>query len=164
MRISTTLALLAAFTAGFAMLTPTIGALDIGCTETTEVTTLPAGTSTLFTPPGADVLGWTPECVIVDNGSTLTFTQRDAIGHGVLIPDCIVDGLGLMDLRNVPTTTLTLSYDAESSIVTAFGAGPSGEGEFACEGIGLLGEGTLTIDYICEFHGAGMPGKIVLEL
>lgn len=156
MRISTKLVVLATLTAGLAMFAPSIGALDIGCQRTTDVTTLPAGTSSLFTPPGADVLGWTPECVIIDAGQTVTFTQRDAITHGAKRTGCF----DLGDMRIGGTQSLKVLGFGEEGVLMI-----EENGIFdICENVGIVGEGSLVIDYWCRFHGPAMPGKIVVEL
>lgn len=157
MRGSRTLVVLFVMGSGAIALSPATSALDVGCQRLTDVSTLPAGSSTLFTPPGADALGWTPECVIIENGQTVTFSQRDAIGHGVET-GCF--RLGRMSVVSTPVTTLKVDRDAETSIVYTEENGELG----FCEQLGVVGVGTLTIDYWCEVHGKAMPGKIIVEL
>ena len=155
MKYSTIILTAALAMTGLAALTPAVGALDVGCQRVTDVSTVPAGTSTLFTPSGADVLGWTPECIVVSDNALITFAQRDVIGHGV---ETACFEMPTMSLGEV--TTLRLSLDAESGLVFTEENGTPG----FCEGLGIEGDGTLTVDYWCKVHGKAMPGKIVVEL
>lgn len=165
MRLTSTVLIVALVSGGFAMLVPAVGALDVGCTRAdasgvAQVTTLPAGTSTLVTPPGADVLGWTPECVIIPNGGSVIFTQRDAIDHGVVNDDCGIM-LGRMSVSPTDakpdTTSLKLDIDLDGlALLTLNGADTS-----ECT---LVGDDQIEIAYYCEVHGPAMPGKIIVEL
>lgn len=171
MRVTTTLAAIGILSAAFMFLAPAVGALDIGCVRadangSIEVTTLPAGSATLFTPPGSDVTGWTPECVIIPNGGLVTFAQRDAIGHGVISDNECID-LGVMS--TVGGTPAAPSSSAVTSLKVDFDP---------MEGLAFLTqngdelnlcsfevqENVLLIPYHCIIHGQGMPGTIKVEL
>ena len=157
MRITRALFALATMTAGLAYAAPSIAAFDVGCQRATDVSTLPGGASTRLTPSGADALGWTPECIIIQNGQTVTFTQRDLAGHGVMT-DCF--RLGTMDLVARPATTLKIEHDEVAGLLyTRENGRPD-----LCDGLAVVGDGTLTIDYWCDLHGKEMPGRIVVEI
>ena len=164
MRIKSTITVMALLGSVLTVLAPAVGALDIGCIRAdasghVDVTTVPAGTASLFTPPGADVTGWTPECVIIPNGGTVTFTQRDAIGHGVQTEDeCIM--LGVMSTLGArSTTSLMVEFDPSES--TAFLMQNGDEPNFCSF---EEQDGVVVIPYFCEIHGPGMPGVIKVEL
>lgn len=171
MRISSTLVTITLVTLGTAMVLPAVGALDIGCVRAdarghVDVTTLPAGTATLFTPPGADVTGWTPECVIIPNGGDITWTQRDAIGHSAVSDAECFSFPAMSALGGTPAsaaraqTTLKLDFIADEGIAYTTS---NGEDIGACTQFTVEGN-TLVIPYHCIIHGAGMPGKIIVEL
>jgi plastocyanin len=173
MRISIGIVTVSLLATSLAVLAPAVGALDLGCARgdangDIEVTTLPAGSATLFTPPGSDVTGWTPECVIIPNGGTVTFVQRDAIGHGVVSDASGCVELGVMSvLGGTPATespgvtTLTIEFDALEGVAYALQNGNSD--------IRMCSEleqrdNVLLIPYHCAIHGPGMPGLIKVEL
>lgn len=141
---------------------PLVGALDIGCQRAdesgvAEVTALPAGSTTLFTPKGADVLGWTPECVIIPNGGTVIFTQRDAIGHGAIRTGCFE--LGVMSATARAQTSLAIDFQPGLGFALTQENGAEGE----CADL-VVEDERVVIDYWCSIHGTGMPGRIIVEI
>lgn len=165
MRITTTIVTLLVMGSVLTTIAPAVGALDIGCIRAdadghVDVTSVPAGTVSAFTPTALDVTSWTPACVIIPLGGSVTFTQRDAISHGVLSNnECIK--LGLM--RPLGTTSLEVAelVEDEEGRLSARLDQNGGELNF-CEF--PIVDNVMTIDYYCEFHGPGMAGVVKVEL
>lgn len=146
-----------------AMFVPSAGALDVGCQEM-------GSTGAIVAPPGAGFgVGWAPDCIIIDNGSTVNFGQVDAIGHRALMEGCF-------HTASLLTSPRAVALSFEDGLLTANGAECDQSSLAQREGCGIgcgtgpelpvveMGEGQATLWYICSVHGPGMLGRIIVNL
>lgn len=158
-KFTTTSVVLAAI--GLTAMVPAGMALDLGCdTGLTNVIAPPAGA---FGP------NWSPDCIVLVNGGTVTFTQADGIPHGatdVAAPRATA----CWDLGNMlagQSTSARIVYDADFGEVLFYQNGAAAPR--VCEvaenpNFNFNAEGDLEIAYWCGIHQGAMPGTIVLDI
>lgn len=156
MKTTTTMITLALVCAGLATLMPAVGAVDIGCQRADA-----SGAATVVGTPAGPFTNWTPTCVIIPNGGTVTWRTADFFPHGAAD---VTTGCFLFDpLTAGESQSATLAF-ADGQIVsdrlTQDGEASSTECGSELE---VAGNGTLTVAYECVIHGAIMSAQIIIE-
>lgn len=136
--------------------------------------------NTIFALGLAVGLNWSPDCITVTNGETITWTAADA--EPVHAPRLSAKGLGCWDGEGglvAPTDTdaLGLSWDGArlQAHLVSHRTTVDVARDFACDpadpathGISLVtdenGREVVEVLYQCILHGAGMEGKIRIKL
>ncbi len=147
------------------------GAIDMGCGQ-------PAQTAIMYAPPGAGEasLAWAPDCVQVIAGptnakaATITFTNLDAVFHTPVAAGCFITA----QVDPARTTTLDLKM-IDGKVFNGFTPCDETKTQFRTgffiprmesdKGPVLEPneDGSVTVHFICQFHGAAMHGRIVVS-
>ena len=166
-----TLVATAATVALLTVLAAPAGAVDMGCGT-------PGPTATVFSTAGSgEALGWAPDCVQViapvASPGSVAFTNLDPLFHQPVADGCfsqfqvnfgqtkVLEGLRVVNgkayVGYVPCDESATQARTGTFI-------PRTEGEkLPVVETGVDGPGTVTVHYICAFHGPVMHGKIVLH-
>lgn len=147
----------------FAMFVPSVGAVDVGCQDM-------GANGAILAVPGAGIagFGWTPDCAVIDNGSTVTFAQVDGFGHFAVADGCFAT-------RQLTTSPQGVAIEVVDGVVVANGEECSDQAtqprtgrvfDFSGpqEPVIEMTETTATIYFICGIHGPVMHGKIIVPL
>lgn len=153
-KIELSLAIIAA-TALIGIGSGNVGAVDIGCQET------PEGVLEAASPPLGQANNWIPECIEVENGTTIQWLNADTNVHSVVL-------FGCYDSHNLAPgdeASVTLTWNASSQSLWAQESPDADPVE--CDPVDYGGEAVFTpteqgvmVTYICGVHPNTMVGKI----
>lgn len=162
MRVSTYAIVVAVVAGSFAALAPAAHAVDVGCRRM-------GNNAVVGSPPMGLMLNWTPDCVVIPDGGTVTFAQADVVSHNAKAAGCfesppLLVAPATISFHVSPDGLVSADGRECDPEQTDFRGGKGSVGSVSGEALPVVevDDGEVRIFYICRVHGPTMNGVITI--